>query len=58
MSRKKKWARPVLTVLVRGVDGQERVLLGCKYGGSYIGPAGSACKGAGGVGQCMIPDVS
>ncbi len=29
--KKKKWVRPILTVITRGEDRSERVLLLCKY---------------------------
>ncbi len=36
--RKKKWVRPMLTILTREKDKQERVLDGCKNYGIIFGP--------------------
>lgn len=40
---KKKWSRPKLTILSRGLP-EEGVLLACKLGGGYFGPGGTAAS--------------
>lgn len=50
MKQKKKWVRPILTVLIRGEDRQERVLSVCK---DITVAQGGSVDQVGNWGMCM-----